>query len=344
MKRRHFISAALSSLLLPYQTRLWADETGNKQPALYKTAYISNSIFTQHHISPDHPESPDRIRQINDAVARSGLWQQLVKVGLRPDAERWLKTVHTEQHIAAIRENTPTAHKVAVAAVGAVLAAVDKVVDGQVNNAFCATRPPGHHALNTGREEGFCYYNSIAIAARYAQQKYGLKKILIIDWDYHHGNATEATFYDDPDVLFFSTHDQYAYPGTGSPARQGSGKGLGYNINVHLPCGSGDENIIDAFNAKLIPAAEAFKPEMVFISAGFDSRQDDLLGCFNITDTGFAELTRIAMQIADRHCQGRVVSMLEGGYNLEGTVSATLAHISTLLNTPHVACESPPAI
>ncbi|MCG8380467.1 MAG: histone deacetylase, partial [Proteobacteria bacterium] len=159
----------------------------------------------------------------------------------------------------------------------------------------------------------------------------GLNKILIIDWDYHHGNATETMFYDDPSVLFFSTHDFYAYPGTGHPDRKGSGAGEGYNINIHLPCGTTDEKIIDVFNKVLLPVADSFKPDMVLVSAGFDSRKDDLLGCFNITDNGFIELTRIVMQIAKQHCNGKLVSILEGGYNPSGNARAVVAHVKTLL-------------
>jgi acetoin utilization deacetylase AcuC-like enzyme len=185
--------------------------------------------------------------------------------------------------------------------------------------------------LNTGREEGFCYYNTIAIAARYAQKQYGFKKILIIDWDYHHGNATEAMFYDDPSVLYFSTHDQFAYPGTGDPAKKGIGKGLGFNINVHLPCGTDDKKIIDVYKSILLPAAEKFEPDMILISAGFDSREEDLLGCFDITDAAYVTMTKIVMKIAEKHCDGRVVSMLEGGYNLQGIAKAVTVHIKTLL-------------
>ena len=331
MNRRSFISGVLPTLWLSLHTRLSTAEKLNETSNFNKTGYLSDSLFLQHHIDPGHPESPDRLKFIQLAMEESGLLELVTHFSLKPDIERWLKTLHTDKHIASIKTNTPNAHKVAEACVRACLAAVDQVVTKKLDNAFCATRPPGHHALNTGREEGFCYYNHVALAARYAQIEYGLKKILIVDWDYHHGNATEAMFYEDPSVLFFSTHDQFAYPGTGDPIRKGSGKGLGYNINVHLPCHTNDEKIIDVFQNILVPAAEKFKPDLILISAGFDSRKHDLLGCFDITDDAYIAMTKIVMQIADKYCDRRIISVLEGGYNLNGTAKAVVSHVKTLL-------------
>jgi acetoin utilization deacetylase AcuC-like enzyme len=159
----------------------------------------------------------------------------------------------------------------------------------------------------------------------------GWQRILIVDWDYHHGDGTESFFYEEPSVLYFSTHDWDAYPGTGDPARRGANAGLGYNVNVSLPCGATDADIVAAFTTQLVPAADAFMPDLVLISAGFDSRIDDRLGCFDVTDAGFAQLTRIVMAIAARHCQGRLVSLLEGGYNVRGLASAVETHVRTLL-------------
>jgi len=332
MKRRAFISSILSTLLLSIQPKLKAVEVSNMLINVNKTGFVSDPVFLQHHIAPGHPETPDRMKFIQNGVQKSGLLQKVVQIDLkRTDVDSWIKLLHTDAHIASIKKNIPVAHEAAEACVRACLAAVDQVSSTKLNNVFCLTRPPGHHALNTGREEGFCYYNTIAIAARYAQKEYGFKKILIVDWDYHHGNATEAMFYDDPSVLYFSTHDQYAYPGTGDPVKKGSGSGLGYNINVHLPCGTDDKKMIDAYQNILLPAAEKFKPDMVLISAGFDSREEDLLGCFNVTDAAYIKMTQIVMQIAEAHCDGRIVSMLEGGYNLQGITKAVIAHMETLL-------------
>lgn len=332
MKRRAFISGVLSTLLLSFQLRPKAVEVVNMDTNSNKTGLVDDPVFLHHHIAPGHPETPDRVKFIHNALQDSGVLQQVTQINLKSgDIEEWIKTLHTDTHIASIKENSPEAHRVAEASVRGCLAAVDHVADKSLNNAFCLTRPPGHHALNTGREEGFCYYNTIAIAARYAQKEYGFKKILIVDWDYHHGNATEAMFYDDPDVLYFSTHDQFAYPGTGDPAKKGVGKGLGFNINVHLPCGTDDQKMIGVFENVLLPAAEKFEPDMILISAGFDSREEDLLGCFNVTDAAYITMTKMVMQIADQHCDGRIVSLLEGGYNLQGIAKAVTVHMQTLL-------------
>jgi acetoin utilization deacetylase AcuC-like enzyme len=220
---------------------------------------------------------------------------------------------------------------VAELAVAGALGAVDAVARGQVKNAFCAARPPGHHANNTGREEGFCFYSNAAIAARYAQRVHGFERVLIIDWDYHHGNGTQNAFYDDPSVIIISTHDWQAYPGTGDPSLTGERDGSGLNINAHLDCGSNDLDMLRHWDSKLLPAVSRFRPDFIIVSAGFDSRQDDLLGCFDLTDDVFRRMTRTAMDLAEDYTGGRLVSLLEGGYNVEGNALAAAAHVETLL-------------
>jgi acetoin utilization deacetylase AcuC-like enzyme len=203
-------------------------------------------------------------------------------------------------------------------AAGGVLNAVDAVLTGAACNAFCAVRPPGHHA-SAGRGMGFCLFNNIAIAARYAQNKYGVGRVLIVDWDVHHGNGTQDIFYSDPSVFFFSTHQWPLYPG--------DGPGQGATMNFPFPAGSGRREILGAVENHLLPAAERFQPDLVLISAGFDSRIGDPLGRFTLTDDDFADLTRAVMGI-----NSRVVSVLEGGYNLDGLASSTAAHVATLLD------------
>ena len=296
----------------------------------YKTAFIFDDEYIRHSLGDGHPESPLRLKAILKQMEDVGLDKEVMQS--KPDADPlpFIKRVHSEQHIQIV-ENQAFDPSICRLAVSGVLKAVDLVCQKKVQNAFCAVRPPGHHATNNG-EYGFCFFGNIAIAAKYAQKKYNLEKILIVDWDYHHGNGTEWAFYDDPSVLYFSTHNLIAFPMTGFPNCIGAGNGVGYNINVPLPSGTDDKMILTAFEKILLPKAEKFKPEMILISAGFDSREEDLLGDFNITDNGFAELTSMMMSIAATYSDSRLVSMLEGGYNPRGLALAVEAHLKTLIS------------
>lgn len=296
-----------------------------------RTGLVYSEHYLDHVLQPSHPESPRRLATLMQRLRDTQLLERVQQLRPYPDPGKALYQIHSREHVRAIARRYPVSHEVALCAAGGMAAAADAVMDGRVRNAFCASRPPGHHALNTGREEGFCFYNSIAIVARHLQVEYGLRRILIVDWDYHHGNGTEAAFYEDPSVLFFSTHDVDAYPRTGLASRTGSGAGKGCNINVPLPCGADDSDIISAFETELVPAVESFRPEFILVSAGFDSRESDLLGCFSVTDAGFCTLTELMLQLADEYCDGRLVSILEGGYNLKGNAAAAAAHLDTLL-------------
>lgn len=339
MNRRNFsVAAGLAPVLglIPQPVIAGKDAAETNH-----TAFIFDPVFLQHHIAPGHPESPQRLLACHKLVSARFTGAELYQPRLQAKDDKWLLAVHTREHVTAIRDKSPLAHKVASTAVHAALSAIDLVASGRCRNAFCASRPPGHHARNTGREEGFCYYNQAAVAARYAQQAHGFKKILIVDWDYHHGNGTESAFYHDPDVLFFSTHDFHAYPGTGDPERKGEGEGAGLNINVHLPCGTTNREILEAFQNRLIPAAHRFRPDLLVVSAGFDSRKNDPLGCFAVDNEGFAGLTDIVKLIAEKHCGGRIVSILEGGYNPLGTASAVLAHVDALRTSVRTVTGDP---
>jgi acetoin utilization deacetylase AcuC-like enzyme len=338
--RRRFLSTASRMALglwtTPFFTSLsYSASQGKKdtktvkQTGLATTGFVSDDRYLGHTLEEGHPESPERLKAILQRLKSSWLNKAVTPIAPSIDPISFIRTVHPESHINLIAEQ---AHDESICrlAVSGVLAAVDAVCTGKVSNAFCAVRPPGHHASYRG-EYGFCFYNNVAIAARYAQKNYKLARILIVDWDYHHGDGTEWAFYDDPTVLFFSTHALYAFPGTGAAKKTGKGEGKGFNINVPLPRGADDEAILRAFRSQLVPAANAFRPDLVLISAGFDARKDDLLGDFAITDAGFAELTKLVMSIAEDHCNSRIVSILEGGYNTKGLALAVESHIETLL-------------
>ena len=298
------------------------------------TALVSDPRYLDHVlIRPNGnrpPEIPDRLVRMLAELEARGLVDATVQLSPTVDPLLRIRAHHTGEHVDSVRQLGVTA-EVAELAVSGALTAVDAVAEGTVRNAFCAIRPPGHHANNTGAEEGFCYYSNAAIAARYAQEIHGHERVVIIDWDYHHGNATQNAFYADPSVLFFSAHDWDAYPGTGDPSLTGEGAGAGLNINVHLDCGASDADMLRHWDNALSPAVADFDPDFVVVSAGFDSRRDDLLGCFDLTDEAFRRMTRIAMDYADSCCEGRLVSLLEGGYNIDGTALAAAAHVETLL-------------
>ena len=309
------------------------------------TALSADPICREHLVGRPHPERPERFDVVLEALKRGGSFDRMVKLEPRAAAENELLLCHTAHYLQTAQRDIESGSRylstgdtdvdrrtweVAVRAAGGVLNAVDAVVDGRVANAFCAIRPPGHHA-NASRGMGFCVINNVALAARYSQRRYGLERVLIVDWDVHHGNGTQDIFYADPSVLFFSTHQWPLYPGTGRADETGEGAGVGTTMNFPFPAGSGRAEILGAVENALMPAADRFRPDLVLISAGFDSRIDDLLGNFTLTDEDFRDLTRRVMEIADRHAKGRVVSMLEGGYNLPGLASAAAVHVEELL-------------
>jgi acetoin utilization deacetylase AcuC-like enzyme len=304
------------------------------------TAFLADPIVKRHEPSAGHPESPSRF----DAALRGLSGFQLTPFAPRSATEDELALCHTRPYIRMARReveegfsqlstgDTSICHNsydVALRAAGTVLHGVDLVCGGQAENAFCVVRPPGHHAT-TDRGMGFCLFNNIAVGARYAQRKHGLERVLIVDWDVHHGNGTQDIFYEDGSVLFFSTHQYPWYPGTGAAEETGEGKGAGRTINCPLEAGAGRAEIWAAFQEKLAPAADEFRPDLVMLSAGFDSRSGDPLGQFQLEDADFADLTRLVRDIAARHAGGRLVSVLEGGYNLYGLMLASKAHAGAL--------------
>ena len=338
--RREFLrttsSLALGVCAWPLSTTLSSkpfdgrkDQPGGTSNRSTGTGLILDERYIRHLLGRNHPESPERLRAIQRKLEATGLIKTVVNIAPSVDPLTHIRAIHPESHLKLVNKQARD-ESICRLAVSGCLAAVDAVCTGKVSNAFCAVRPPGHHASDGG-EYGFCFYNNVAIAARYAQRKHKLAKILIVDWDYHHGDGTEWAFYEDPTVLFFSTHALYAFPGTGFADRTGKGAGKGFNINVPMPRGTDDKAILNAFKAKLVPAVDTFRPDLVLISAGFDSRKDDPLGDFAVTDAGFAELTKLMMSIAAAYSGSRVVSILEGGYNTEGLALAVESHVRTLL-------------
>ncbi|HYP06180.1 MAG TPA: histone deacetylase [Bryobacteraceae bacterium] len=308
------------------------------------TALLLDSFYKQHVTGSGHPERPERYDAILSGLEREGLVKECARVERRSASEDEVAMAHAREYIAVAKRDIrsgahdlstgdtavgPRSLDVALDAVGGVLNAVDMVVGGRVKNAFCAVRPPGHHATAL-RGMGFCVFNNIAVAARYAQKKHGLARVLIADWDVHHGNGTQDIFYHDGSVYFFSTHQSPWYPGTGAAGETGEGSGKGSTLNCPFAAGAGRSEIVGALRERLIPAMDAFQPELVMISAGFDSRVGDPLGQFRLTDEDFADLTRMLMDVADKHAGGRVVSVLEGGYSLTGLAAGVASHVKTL--------------
>ncbi len=307
---------------------------------MMQTVLLADPIYREHLMGRDHLERPERFDAVMEGLGRAGLLEKLGRVESRDATDDELALCHTREYLKTARrdveagheylstgdtEITPNSWAVASRAVGGVLNAVDAVCTGAARNAFCVVRPPGHHATRC-RGMGFCLFNNVALAARWAQRQHGVGRVLIVDWDVHHGNGTQDIFYDDGSVFFFSTHQWPLYPGTGRENETGEGAGNGATMNFPLPAGSGRAEILGAVENVLAPRMERYKPELVLISAGFDSRVDDPLGRFTLTDEDFADLTRVVMHVGS----GRVVSMLEGGYGLPGLASAAAAHVKAL--------------
>jgi acetoin utilization deacetylase AcuC-like enzyme len=312
-----------------------------------QTGLVFDDVYLRH-LAGDtgHPERPERLTAIRNGLDRSGLLKTLQRIAPRRVTDEELMLVHTRAYVELVRKElsnlqgladlstgdtlaSPGSYEAAQFAAGGVLNAADAVMTRKVKNAFCAVRPPGHHATPT-RGMGFCIFNNVAIAARYVQKVHGARRVLIVDWDYHHGNGTQDTFYEDDSVLVFDTHHYGAYPGTGSAAETGAGKAAGTKLNVPMPPGAGDTQFLEAFKTRLVPAARKFRPDFILISAGFDGMRNDTLGRFDITPQGFAAMTRVVVDLANELCQGRIVSVLEGGYRLDGLSDSVVAHVKTL--------------
>ncbi len=292
-----------------------------------------------------HPEQPARTVVIAEALKRAGLLKNQNTIKPRVATQEEIALCHEWPYIQKVKNESlhsdphgntfistgdaplcPNSFEIACLAVGGVLEAIDAVMLGSYKRVFCVVRPPGHHAL-AAIGMGFCLFNNVAIAARYAQQKYGLERILIVDWDVHHGNGTQAIFYEDPSVFYFSTHQSGIYPLTGAENE----KGVGNIVNVPILRGAHSRlEVLKAFEKKLPPLMDKFRPELILISSGFDAHERDPLGGFTLTDPDFGRLTTVITDIADLYAKGNVISVLEGGYDLQALKTASVTHVQAL--------------
>ncbi len=321
-------------------------------PGRERAALFRSALFREHDTG-GHPENAGRLVAVDDTLERQHLLHDRPDIPFSAAPDDALARVHDPRYIAGVREFAargggwldadtavgPNSVDIAALAAGAGIAAVDAVLDGQVKRGFVLGRPPGHHATPT-RGMGFCIFNTIAVAVAHALSR-GVDRVLILDWDVHHGNGTQDAFYESDQVLFCSIHQWPLYPGTGATTERGTGRGAGYTINVPLAAGAGDDAYADILDQLILPAANAFRPQLVLISAGFDAHADDPLGGMQVTAQGFGDLARRVVQSAITHADGRVVAILEGGYDppaLAASVVATLAALdgndASLSDTP----------
>lgn len=309
------------------------------------TAFVTDGRMQQHDAGPGHPEQPARYTAILNQLQSSGVLSRLAAFAPSAASDDQLALVHTRDYFEIVASDVAQGRpqlrtgdtdlgvhtlQAARLAAGSAIAAVDAVLGGESTNAFCLVRPPGHHA-SAARGMGFCLFNNVAIAARYAQKAYNVERVLIVDWDVHHGNGTQDIFYEDPAVLFFSTHQAPWYPGTGARDESGEGAGSGTTINCPFPAFTPAASIMNAFESELLPAARSFHPDLILVSAGFDSRAGDPLGQFLLQDADFALMTSRLVDLAADICGNRLISLLEGGYNLSGLAQAAAAHVEALI-------------
>ncbi len=304
-----------------------------------------------HEVSPGHPESPDRLKAIRDLLDRTGQWEAVHKVQARTATFDEIGLVHPRAYIQTIEEATrrgPTvvdgadtevsvgSLQAALRVAGAGLEATDDVLSGRSRTAFILGRPPGHHAL-PDRAMGFCLFANIALAAVYARQAYGVERIAIIDWDVHHGNGTQAIFYETDQVYYLSIHEFPLYPGTGRSDEEGMGQGRSYNRNFPLSAHKDDTDYLQIFEGPLADAILGYRPELILLSAGFDAHELDPLAHMRVTAEGFSRMTGVVVRLAGELSQGRIISFLEGGYHLGGLAQSVSGHLAALAQGPSVS-------
>jgi acetoin utilization deacetylase AcuC-like enzyme len=295
------------------------------------------------HDTGAHPESPERIDVLQRVLSAAGMFADRLVLEPNPATIEQVEEVHAPELVMVVRDVadqgggwldpdtyvSPASFEVALLAAGGACQAVDVVMAGRAPRAFALVRPPGHHA-EPARAMGFCLFNNIAIAATHARQQHGLERIAIVDWDVHHGNGTQAAFWTDPTVLFISLHQYPHYPGSGAADERGGGPGEGYTINIPLPARSGDDVYAAAFENIVLPALHTFAPQLLLVSAGFDAHEDDPLAWMALTTDGFIYMARALQRVADEYCDGKLVLVLEGGYNLTALGRSVVAVVRAL--------------
>jgi acetoin utilization deacetylase AcuC-like enzyme len=309
-----------------------------------KTAFVHHPIALRHDTGPGHPETAKRYDSIMTAMRAAPVWELLVEIVPDKASQGLIQAAHTKEHfkrVAGAFESglefldadtavSMQSFDAALFAAGGVCRAIDSVIGGESRNAFVAARPPGHHATAESAM-GFCLFNNVAVGARYAQNRYKeVERVAIVDWDVHHGNGTQGIFFDDPSVHFFSIHQYPWYPGSGSRGETGFGRGRGYTLNVPVKAHASSADQRRMFEAAIGSISSSFKPDLVIISAGFDAHLTDPLGQLKLEDEDFASMTRTVLDWAAEACAGRVVSVLEGGYNLRTLGQTVARHISAL--------------
>jgi len=311
-------------------------------------ALISSEEYQKHlngsyHSGPSHPESPRRVAAIDRFLKEDGLWDDLFRLEPAEATVEQLAAVHDREYVLALERAcaagpvrldpdtgaVPESWRVGLLAAGGACLAVDTVMAGAADAAFCSVRPPGHHAERS-HAMGFCLFNNVAVAAEHARRAHGLERVAIVDWDVHHGNGTQHTFEDDPGVLYLSVHQYPHYPGTGSSSERGRGEGEGATVNAPMPAGTGDREWVGVVEGAFTRAVDAFRPQLVLVSAGFDAHALDPLSGTLVTDAGYERMTEVVRDWASRHAGGRVVSLLEGGYNLEQLPRSVATHLAAL--------------
>ncbi len=312
------------------------------------TGLVYHDMYLEHGWKDGHPEGPERLNTIMEQLEGDKLLGRLKRIAPVELERKWIEKIHDDDYLTELKtaclngssyihsldnQLCPASYSIALHAAGGVSEAIKAVMEGHVKNAFCAVRPPGHHAMRN-RAMGFCFINNVAVGVRFLQEQYNIEKVLVVDWDLHHGNGTQAAFYNDPDVLFFSLHQFPFYPGSGHASETGEGPGVGFTVNVPMSPGKEDADYLQVFEDCLTPRALEFDPEFILISAGFDAHEKDPLGRMNLTREGFRKMSQIVCAIAQEKCKGRIVSVLEGGYDMQGLAESASAHVQTLIEMP----------